>query len=197
MNRGARRSRSRAARTMALRRFVVRGDHRGSCHTFARNYATRNLTPPHDASLYGASHLGGCVVTGGLAGWREPPAHRWQGWQGWGRRFVPAGGSTQKPQARPGPTPGLFHVQGWAGGPACHLRAIATLMRPRSAGSAPAPPTNPAPEPTQGRRLIQSGRPRWLHRLPLVLSRHATAPTVPRFQGHGRPPGQAFRRDAP
>jgi transposase len=53
------------------------------------------------------------------------------------------------------------------------------------------PPTNPAPEPTNGRRLIQSGRLRWLHRLPLVLSRHATVSTVPRVQGQSRPPGQA------
>jgi hypothetical protein len=36
------------------------------------------------------------------------------------------------------------------------------------------------------------GRLRWLHRLPLVLSRHATVSTVPRFQGQGRPPGQAL-----
>jgi single-strand DNA-binding protein len=29
--------------------------------------------------------------------------------------------------------------------------------------------------------------------LPLVVSRHATASTVPRFQGQGRPPGQAIQ----
>src|SRR4029453_979103 len=56
------------------------------------------------------------------------------------------------------------------------------------------PPTNPAPEPTYGRRLIQSGRLRWLHRLPLVAWWHATVSTVPRFQGQGRPPGQATGR---
>jgi single-strand DNA-binding protein len=39
--------------------------------------------------------------------------------------------------------------------------------------------------------LIETGRLRWLCRLPLVLSRHATASTVPRVQGQGRPPGQA------
>src|SRR4029450_7776236 len=44
---------------------------------------------------------------------------------------------------------------------------------------------------------MQLGRLRWLHRLPLAVSRHATVSTVPRFQGQGRPPGQAFRRDAP
>src|SRR5512132_3826421 len=37
----------------------------------------------------------------------------------------------------------------------------------------------------------RTGRLRWLHRLPLVASRHATVSTVPRFQGQGRPPGQA------
>jgi Single-strand binding protein family len=55
-------------------------------------------------------------------------------------------------------------------------------------------PTNPAPEPTHGRRLILSGRLRWLCRLPLGVSRHATVSTVPRFQGQGRPPGQATGR---
>ena len=35
------------------------------------------------------------------------------------------------------------------------------------------------------------GRLRWLHRLPLVVSRHATVSTVPRFQGQGRPSDQA------
>jgi hypothetical protein len=35
------------------------------------------------------------------------------------------------------------------------------------------------------------GRLRWLHRLPLAAWWHATVSTVPRFQGHGRPPGQA------
>ena len=33
------------------------------------------------------------------------------------------------------------------------------------------------------------------HRLPLALFRHATVSTVPRFQGQGRPPGQATGRD--
>ena len=56
-----------------------------------------------------------------------------------------------------------------------------------------APPTNSAPEPAHGRRLIQSGRLRWLHRLPLVVSRHATASTVPRVQGQGGPPGQTIQ----
>ena len=36
---------------------------------------------------------------------------------------------------------------------------------------------------------------RWLHRLPLVACWHATVSTVPRFQGQGRPPGQATGRD--
>src|ERR1044072_1004523 len=35
------------------------------------------------------------------------------------------------------------------------------------------------------------GRLRWLRRLPLGLCWHATVSTVPRFQGQGRPPGQA------
>jgi hypothetical protein len=38
---------------------------------------------------------------------------------------------------------------------------------------------------------VMHGRLRWLQRLPLVVSRHATASTVPRFQGQDRPPGQA------
>jgi hypothetical protein len=38
------------------------------------------------------------------------------------------------------------------------------------------------------------GRLRWLHRLPLAVSRHATVSTVPRFQGQGRPPGQTSGR---
>jgi hypothetical protein len=37
------------------------------------------------------------------------------------------------------------------------------------------------------------GRLRWLCHLLLVLSRHATASTVPRVQGQGRPPGQAIQ----
>src|SRR5215213_3695028 len=63
--------------------------------------------------------------------------------------------------------------------------------------AASAPPTNPAPEPAIGRRLIQSGRLRWLHRLPLVALEHATVSTVPRVQGQGRPPGQATERGTP
>src|SRR5215211_9372792 len=50
---------------------------------------------------------------------------------------IPAGGSTPNHKVRPGLIPGLFHAQRWAFGLACHLRAIAALMRPRSAGSAP------------------------------------------------------------
>jgi hypothetical protein len=34
------------------------------------------------------------------------------------------------------------------------------------------------------------GRLRWLYRLPLVVSRHATVSTVPLVQGQGGPPGQ-------
>jgi len=36
---------------------------RGPCQRFARNCATRNLTPPHDALPHSASHLHGRVVT--------------------------------------------------------------------------------------------------------------------------------------
>ena len=56
------------------------------------------------------------------------------------------------------------------------------------------PPTNPAPEPAMAGSLVQSGRLRWLHRLPQVVSWHATVSTVPRVQGQGRPPGQATGR---
>src|SRR5512132_2051915 len=45
--------------------------------------------------------------------------------------------------------------------------------------------------------VLIHGRLRWLHRLPPVLSRHATVSTVPRFQGQGRPPGQATERGTP
>jgi hypothetical protein len=38
------------------------------------------------------------------------------------------------------------------------------------------------------------GRVRWLCRVPLAVSRHATVSTVPRVQGQGRPPGQATER---
>ena len=56
-------------------------------------------------------------------------------------------------------------------------------------------PTNqPGTRADHGRHLIQSGRLRWLYRLPLVALRHATVSTVPRFQGQGRPPGQATGR---
>ena len=42
--------------------------------------------------------------------------------------------------------------------------------------------------------VLIHGRLRWLHRLLLVASRHATVSTVPRVQGQGRPPGQATGR---
>jgi single-strand DNA-binding protein len=48
-----------------------------------------------------------------------------------------------------------------------------------------APPTNPAPEPSPLGNLIY-GRLRWLHRLPLVLSWHATVSTGPRFHEDGQ-----------
>jgi hypothetical protein len=57
-------------------------------------------------------------------------------------------------------------------------------------------PTKSAPEPSPLGSLIQSGRLHWLHRLCLVLRWHATVSTVPRFQGQGRPPGQAPTRPA-
>ena len=41
--------------------------------------------------------------------------------------------------------------------------------------------------------VLVHGRLRWLYRLPLVASRHATVSTVPRFQGQGSPPGQAIQ----
>jgi catechol 2,3-dioxygenase-like lactoylglutathione lyase family enzyme len=58
-----------------------------------------------------------------------------------------------------------------------------------------APPrTNSAPEPTTAGSLIQPGRLRWLRGLPPAALQHAKASTVPRFQGQGRPPGQAVQR---
>jgi hypothetical protein len=53
-----------------------------------------------------------------------------------------------------------------------------------------APPTNSALEPATAGELMH-GRLRWLCRLPLGVSRHATVSTVPLVQGQGRPPGQA------
>jgi single-strand DNA-binding protein len=41
--------------------------------------------------------------------------------------------------------------------------------------------------------VLIHGRLRWLHRLPPAVSWHATVSTVPRFQGQGRPPGQAIQ----
>src|SRR5512132_3515086 len=62
--------------------------------------------------------------------------------------------------------------------------------------AASTPPTNPAPEPAHGRRpaAFMHGRLRWLCRLPLAACWHATVSTVPRFQGQGRPSGQATER---
>ena len=55
-------------------------------------------------------------------------------------------------------------------------------------------PTNqPGTRADQWPAVLIDGRLRWLRRLPLVLSRHATASTVPRFQGQGRPPGQTVQ----
>jgi single-strand DNA-binding protein len=63
----------------------------------------------------------------------------------------------------------------------------------------PQAPHQPTRHPSRAHSavLIHWGRLRWLHRLPLVLSRHATVSTVPRVQGQGRPPGQAIRKGHP
>jgi hypothetical protein len=52
------------------------------------------------------------------------------------------------------------------------------------------PPTKPAPEPSPLGSLIQPGRLRWLRCLPLRLSRHATASTVPGFKGRADRPAR-------
>src|SRR5919112_6366971 len=74
-------------------------------------------------------------------------------------------------------------------------------MSPDGSGWAPPDPQPQAPTNQPGTRadprvgsLIQSGRLRWLHRLPLAVCWHATVSTVPRVQGQGRPPGQATGR---
>jgi single-strand DNA-binding protein len=54
---------------------------------------------------------------------------------------------------------------------------------------APHQPTRHLSRP-QPASLIE-GRLRWLCRVPLAVSWHATVSTVPRVQGQGRPPGQA------
>jgi hypothetical protein len=59
------------------RRRSCRDGHAGCCQRFARNYATRSLTPPHDPTLGSAAHLRGCVGTRGAARRCEPSAHRW------------------------------------------------------------------------------------------------------------------------
>jgi hypothetical protein len=56
-----------------------------------------------------------------------------------------------------------------------------------------APPTNPAPEPSPLGSFMH-GRLRWLHRLPLVVSRHATASTGPRFHGDGQTARPGIRK---
>jgi hypothetical protein len=61
-------------------RWCRRSCHRllaGSCQRFARNCATRNLTPLHDPALGTASHLRCCKGTKGPARRCELPAHRW------------------------------------------------------------------------------------------------------------------------
>jgi single-strand DNA-binding protein len=45
-----------------------------------------------------------------------------------------------------------------------------------------------------GRRLIEMGRLRWLHRLPLVVSRHATVSTVPGSKGRADRPARQQQR---
>jgi single-strand DNA-binding protein len=59
----------------------------------------------------------------------------------------------------------------------------------------PQAPHQPSRHPSRPRpATFMHGRPRWLHRLPLGLCWHATVSTVPRVQGQGKPPGQAFRK---
>src|SRR5829696_76384 len=48
-----------------------------------------------------------------------------------------------------------------------------------------------------GRRLILSGRLRWLGRLPLVICWHATVSPSPGSKGRADRPARQFRRDAP
>jgi hypothetical protein len=59
-----------------------------------------------------------------------------------------------------------------------------------------APPTNPAPEPSPLGSLIHSGRLRWLHRLPPVVSWHATASTGPWFHEDGQTARPGNRKGA-
>src|SRR5512132_1484171 len=63
---------------------------------------------------------------------------------------------------------------------------------PNPQPQAPHQPTRRPSRPTAG-NLIH-GRLRWFCRLPLAACWHATVSTVPRFQGQGRPPGQASGR---
>jgi hypothetical protein len=43
--------------------FLATVNHIGPCQKVARNYASRLLTTPHDATLGSSSHLRGCVGT--------------------------------------------------------------------------------------------------------------------------------------
>ena len=52
------------------------------------------------------------------------------------------------------------------------------------------PTTKPAPEPSPFGSLIESGRLRWLYRLPLVVSWHARVSTVPGSKGRADCPAR-------
>jgi hypothetical protein len=96
------------------------------------------------------------------------------------------------------PLPGTGRRAALVAGASFSHRAQGGGIWPDGAGmpdlqpQAPHQPTRHPSRPMAG-NLFQAGRLRWLCRLPLVACWHATVSTVPRFQGQGRPPGQATR----
>jgi hypothetical protein len=104
-------------------------------------------------------------------------------------------------------------VEAWPAEPGTSCKQLSrreppTPTTPRVEGSGRTVPGMPDPQPQAPHQptrhpsrprpaILIHGRLRWLHRLPLGLWWHATVSTVPRVQGQGRPPGQAFRRAGP
>jgi hypothetical protein len=147
-----------------------------------------------------AGHLGGAAGPAGCERPRRaaPPGSRGRG----PRRRGPPVAQDQAQRRRHGRLPGPFLTA--EPGTSCKQLSWwepRSPTAPRVEGSgrpvlacptpaASAPPTNPACEMATAGDLIQSGRLRWLCRLPLGVCRHAMVSTVPRVQGQGRPSGQ-------
>src|SRR5829696_8897935 len=167
----------------------------------SRRAAQRRRQPTHRPIP--ARHLGGAA---GAAG-RERP------WRNRSARSGPPRPSTLKADNGPGPNaattppPSTSSAEqaAWDELQAALAARASFSGHAQSGGTWPDGAGMPDPQPQafyqptrllsrpHGRRLILSGRLRWLCRLPLVICWHATVSTVPRFQGQGRPPGQAIQ----